>query len=58
MEKWLTIHPKVKAAFVGVALVAIANASAATNGAETWNQAGLLTLGAVFTAALAYLKSA
>lgn len=55
---WLDIHPKVKAAFVAVGLVALASASAATNGTETWKEAGIQTATAAFTAAIAYLKSA
>lgn len=54
---WLTIHPKVKAAFVAVAIVALGAASAATNGTVTWKEAAVTTATAAFTAAVAYLKS-
>lgn len=58
MNGWLTLHPKVKAALVAVALVAIASASAAVNGSETWNAALVQIVSAAFIAATAYLKSA
>lgn len=55
---WFVLHPKVKAAFVAVAIVALGAASAATNGTVSWNEAFISTATAAFTAAIAYLKSA
>ena len=54
---WFDLHPKVKAAFIAVALVALASASAATNGNQSWREAAIQTATAAFTAAIAYLKS-
>lgn len=55
--EWFDIHPKVKAAIVAVALVALASASAALNGSQTWNSAILQTVTAAIATATAYLKS-
>jgi len=56
--KWFTLHPKVKAAFVAVAIVALGAGSAAVNGTVSWQEAAVTTATAAFTAAVAYLKSA
>lgn len=53
----LKLHPKVYAALVAVALVALGSADNALNGAETWKEAGIQTGTAAFVAAIAYLKS-
>lgn len=50
------LHPKVYAALVAVALVALGSADNALNGAETWREAGIQTGTAAFVAAIAYLK--
>ena len=55
---WLVLNPKVKYAFIAVALVALSAATLALNGTETWNVA-LISIGtALITAVTAYLKSA
>lgn len=58
VKKWLTIHPKVKAAFLGVLLVAFAALDNAYNGGESYRQAAHEAGGAALVAILAYLKSA
>jgi predicted secreted protein len=56
LKKWLTLHPKVQAAFVGLALVAVLNLQAAYDGTITYKEAVHTTVGALIVAVLAYLK--
>lgn len=56
IKKWLTLHPKVQAAFVALALVAALNGQGAYDGTESPREAVHRTVGAVIVALVAYLK--
>lgn len=54
---WFDLHPKVKAALIGVGLVVLASSAAATNNDISWHSAFLEDAAAAFTFAMAWLKT-
>lgn len=56
LKKWFVLHPKVQAAFYGVALVAALDGQGAFDGAISWPEAAHRVGDAAFVAALAYMK--
>ncbi len=56
LKKWFTLHPKVQAAFIALALVAALNGQSVYDGTQTVREAVHGTVGAVLVAVVAYLK--
>ena len=56
IKKWFVLHPKVQAAFYGVALVAALDGQGAFDGAISWPEAAHRVGDAAFVAVLAYMK--
>lgn len=55
MEKWLTLHNRVKLMLTGVVAAAVGQGLLVLNGAENFNVAWHLTAAALLTAVLGYL---
>lgn len=57
MDSWLTLHPKVKALAVAVAILVLASIPGVLNDTVTFQDAAIADVTAIIALLIAYLKS-